>query len=287
MHLLEGLAECYQQLKLKVSIDSIEEYREVVFGGKDIEGLGSLTKNFTLSPDDTYEKVQLSSGQVEVITLAVREDFENFLRLMVHKCQNVEISSTIGASILLGVNNWRKIRLHKAEYLKQGGVDWNKEFKQFTSKRENYQDVLIVLCVGNYSNLSYEDTGYSQEEWLRISQDIRKNHELTHFICRKKYPEKAEAVKDEVIADAIGLIMAMRNYSVSLARKILGIAEDGSYMGGRLEEYVSDHTAIERISLEVNQLIHKIALSMQKVKKDDFELEWLVDYLVGCENVEH
>ena len=48
----------------------------------------------------------------------------------------------------------------------------------------------------------------SDPDWLQKSQIIRKYHECTHFICRNLYPEKTDAVRDELIADAIGIYAA-------------------------------------------------------------------------------
>lgn len=48
----------------------------------------------------------------------------------------------------------------------------------------------------------------SDLDWLQKSQVIREYHKCTHFIWRNLYPEKTDAVRDELIADAIGIYAA-------------------------------------------------------------------------------
>ena len=62
------------------------------------------------------------------------------------------------------------------------------EFRRFTSVKENYLDMLAVLSRGPYSHVDASAAGCSEDEWLTLSDTIRKYHELTHVICRKQYP---------------------------------------------------------------------------------------------------
>lgn len=48
--------------------------------------------------------------------------------------------------------------------------------------------------------------------WIRASDDIRKYHELTHFVCRRLYPDLIDKVRDELIADAVGICAAFGEY---------------------------------------------------------------------------
>ena len=97
-----------------------------------------------------------------------------------------------------------------------------------------------MLSTGPYSAVQVSDP-----DWLQKSQVIRKYHECTHFICRNLYPEKTDAVRDELIADAIGIYAAYGRYDANLARLFLGI-KDGKYTGGRLENYVSSLDSLSR-----------------------------------------
>ena len=108
------------------------------------------------------------------------------------------------------------------EYLRAGGSEEGliEEFKRFTSDKKNYTDALIILSTGPYSAVPAAEAGL----------------ECTHFICRRLFREKIDAVWDELVADAVGLVAAFGRYDVDLASRFLGIRE-GVYTGGRLEIY--------------------------------------------------
>jgi hypothetical protein len=96
---------------------------------------------------------------------------------------------------------------------------------------------MILLSDGPYSAVPASHTPYSQEEWRSISRQIRKYHELTHFICRRQFPEKKHPLWDEILADCMGLLFATGKYDLTLAQAFLGI-QNGVYIGGRLENYL-------------------------------------------------
>ena len=94
-----------------------------------------------------------------------------------------------------------------------------------------------MLSSGPYSALSAERAGFAESEWLALSHTIREYHECTHFVCRRFYPDKVNAIWDELVADAVGILAALGRYDTRLAMLVLGI-ENGVYVGGRLENYV-------------------------------------------------
>ena len=99
------------------------------------------------------ETVATPAGKVDVLSLCDRADFEHCIRALAHRCENGDVPSTMGASIISGLINWEKIRKHKEEYVAGGGDDWSGEFERFTSDRKNYRDTIIVLSQGYYSAL--------------------------------------------------------------------------------------------------------------------------------------
>lgn len=254
---LEELAERYPQLYLMPGENMSEEYREVVMNGK-MPKKRSL-ELFLGTPEDEIFYEETPTGMVEIVYLHDRRDFENFLRIMVCRCEAVDIPSTVGAVTLNGVVNREKIRRHKEEYTRLGGSCWTVEWQLFAADKKNYTDTLIVISEGAYSNISCHKAGYPQEEWLRISRDIRLYHECTHVICQRLYPEKKEVVWDEVVADAVGLLFAIREYDVRLAQLFLGVSSDG-YVGGRLENYLTkkQRQYIDETAVCVDRLIYQI-----------------------------
>ena len=258
---ITSLAKIYQQLYIVPGNDGIERYEDVVKKGQEIPN-GDLP-HFVTDQRDSLVYEDTPAGKVCVITLYNRQDFVTFLRIMANRCSVVDIPDTQGASILSGVINWTKIRAHKEEFYSdensKGNLfpDWKTEFARFTSDKSNYLDTLIVLSVGPYSGICTDRmNGYltrtgsgsktlSNDEWLSLSDTIRKNHECTHFICQVKYPEKKDAIWDELVADAVGIYAAFGRFDRGMETLFLGIGEDG-YTKGRLENYVEADSLEEK-----------------------------------------
>ena len=243
----EELAERFQQLYLTPGEEGAAQYRAVVRQGKD--AARKDLSGFIQHPADCMTVERTPAGEVSAVCVHERADFERFLQIMANRCQRVIIPATQGAAILDGLIDWPRVRAHKAAYMAETmshgeTPDWNGEFRRFTADKRNYTTALIVLSWGPYSGLDAGETGLSREEWLEKSFTIRKYHECTHFVCRRLYPEKKDAVWDELVADAVGLLAAFGTYRPDLAEKLLGIREDG-YAGGRLENYVKDGTGPE------------------------------------------
>ena len=236
---LPMLAEIYPQLNLRPGDESEAAYKQIVGYGE-----AAPTRDLSHFEGDERDSCALETtpaGEVQVITLHQRADFERFLQIMAYRCKAKEIPATQGASILDGVINWTKIRAHKAAFLAAGRSedDWPAEFRSFTANKRNYTDALILLSDGPYSAVSAEKMGLAPECWLTYSHEIRKAHECTHFICRRLFPEKIDPVWDEIVADAVGLYAAFGRYDAETEALFLGVGKDG-YVGGRLENYVSE-----------------------------------------------
>lgn len=236
MNVIQNLAERFPQLYLKPEhgVSKSELYRAIV--GKGQCFTGSLS-HFIGSPEDSHTLEATPAGSVEAVFLKNREDFLCFYRIMACRCEPVSVPATMGSSFISGFNDWSKIRAHMSRYIGEGGKDTEGEFKRFTSVPANYKGTLLLLSDGPYSALPPEHTPYSPEEWLRISRDIRMFHEITHFVCRRLYPDKKQPVWDELLADCMGLLFAVGKYDILLAQAFLGI-RSGCYVGGRLENYL-------------------------------------------------
>ncbi len=237
---IETLADTYRQLFVVPGSGAKEKYLDIVQRG--LEPDCRDLSHFITSDEDSITYEETPAGKVSVITLGRREDFVTFLRIMANRCEKVDIPDTQGASILDGVINWRKIERHRIKFLesldnKEDAVKaWKEEFGRFTSDRRNFKDTLIILSIGPYSAVPAAKLGLFDEEWIKLSGMIRKYHECTHFICRKLYPDKKDAIWDELVADAAGIVAAFGKYDPDMGKLFLGIEGD-TYTGGRLENY--------------------------------------------------
>ena len=198
---------------------------------------------FPFSPGDRLSTADTPAGQAELLYLTERESFIRAYRALAYRCEPTEIPDTVGAVTLRGLVDWGKIRRHRAHYLIAGGENWAEEFRRFTAEKQNYQSTLILLSRGEYSGVPAQAVGLDRETWLARSLIIRKYHELTHFVCRSLFPDRVDAVRDEVLADLIGLVAAFGSYDAALARRFLGVV-DGVYCGeGRLSHYAGENLA--------------------------------------------
>lgn len=253
-HIITTLSRRYPQLLLPIGkgIRDSEEYQNAVLRGKPITGM----PEFSYSPLDRLSLEQTPAGAVEVLYLADRNDFEHALRALAYRCEAVAILPSVGASTVGGLINWEKIRSHQQEYLAGGGKNWSEEFRRFTAERRNYQDTLILLSGGEYSAVSAEELNLEGEAWRAKSLCIRKYHELSHFVCRMLFPEDIDTIRDEILADLIGIVAAFQHYDPALARRFLGIQTDGVRADGRLRHYVEEHelaAACEEAERRINE----------------------------------
>ena len=232
MSVFTGLAEDYPLLYLDPDRDSQETYREVVLRG-DSPQTASLA-HYRGDPHDRDEMTETPAGKVRVVTLGDRHDFELVIRGMSAAKSGplAPVPESQGAATLT-VFNWPRIHAHLAGYPEE---ERSAEFRRFTAVKENYLDRLVVLSRGAYSNVSASEVGCGKNEWLVLSDTIRRYHELTHVICRRMYPDHTDAVRDELIADAVGIYAAYGSFEPEKEKLFLGL-KDGRYSGGRLENY--------------------------------------------------
>jgi hypothetical protein len=118
---LSMLAERFPQLYLKpeAGVSQSELYRSIIRKGYRYEGCLS---HFTGSAQDSITREQTPVGEVTVVFLAERADFECFYRIMACRCEPVEVPATMGASYISGINDWSKIHAHMDAYRENGGV---------------------------------------------------------------------------------------------------------------------------------------------------------------------
>lgn len=229
--------------------------------------------HFADSEEDELREVDTPAGPVEVLFLARRADFETFLRVVGHRSEPVPIARTIGAITYRGLADWGKVAAAREGYLSSGGADWPAEFARLARVPGAFRTELVVISQGPYSGVPAAETPFGEDEWLRVSREVRLHHECAHVVCRRIMPDDILPVWDEVTADITGLLCATGAYDPALAALFLGVTPDG-YAGGRLEEYLSDDQMpdIERIAVELYAAMERIpALWEASGTSDPFE----------------
>ena len=265
LNVIKDLAEEYPVLCLNPDSDSQDVYRRVFLQGE--EPADNSLSHYTGDVHDRMETVETPAGPVKVITLGNRKDFTLVMRGFMAAKEGPEalIPDTQGAAMLT-VFNWPRIKKHLSQYPES---EQAAEFKRFISVKENYTDMLVILSRGPYSNVEANAIGISDEKWLEYSDTIRRYHELTHVICRRLYPDDVDPIRDELIADAVGLYAAFGHFDTKMEEQFLGI-RDGQYIGGRLENYTDDP---DKTAVSVNdELARMKAVIEAQTFKDPFDL---------------
>lgn len=231
---LEPYIYRYPQLSLPIvkGMSGRQEYLDIVRRGILPECPGNP---FIGDSGDKILHIDTPVGEIPVLVLGNRKDFERFVLALGNRCEPKDIMPAVGAMTFWGVSNWRKILAHKAAYQEQGGKSWSQEFRLFTENKENYQDIICVVSRGPYSGVERKEP-----HWLEDSLNIRIWHEITHIICRKIYPENKQKIRDELVADMIGLLQTYHTYDTELAKRFLGIQEEKVLPEGRLWHYVKE-----------------------------------------------
>ena len=236
---LERLAADYLQLYLNPDTDSQEAYRRVVLRGEEPEA--KSLAHYRGDPADREEVMETPAGSVRVVTLGNRQDFELALRsLMAAKDGPLTPIPASQGAAMLTVFNWPRIHAHLARFPEEERAA---AFKRFTAVRENYVDMLLLLSRGPYSHVPAAAVGETENEWLDHSDTIRRFHELTHVICRRLCPGDVAPIRDEMVADAVGLIAAYGRFDPETEKLFLGI-RNGQYIGGRLGNYTDAPEAL-------------------------------------------
>ena len=235
VNVIEDLAREYPLLYLNPDADTQDAYRRVVLGGDD-PGKRDLS-HYAGDASDRDEEIDTPAGAVRVVTLGNRRDFELVVRgFMAAKYGPLDRVPESQGAATLTTFNWARIKDHLSRFPE---TEQQAEFERFTAVKENYVDTLVVLSRGPYSHVAADAVGLPEGEWLGYSDVIRRYHELTHVVCRRLYPGDVDAVRDELIADAVGLHAAFGRFDPELEELFLGV-RDGQYVGGRLENYTDD-----------------------------------------------
>lgn len=265
---LETLAKRFPQLYVAPA-EGAEEANQRA------RGMGIAPENanldhFVTSEEDELREVDALAGPVEVLFLKQRCDFEMILQIIGKKSRPEPIARTVGAITYRGLADWGAVAKAHAAYLAQGGTDWPDEFARLAKIPGTFRAELVIISEGPYSNVPSSETPYGEEEWLHISREIRLHHECAHVVCRRTMPDDILPVWDEITADTVGLLCAIRRYDVALAARFLGVEAEG-YSDGRLAEYLDEDqkARINTIAVEVYDALGRIEELSQRADVDE------------------
>lgn len=241
---LEELRDRFAQFRFPVreGISRDPAYRAATLSG-DAGAAASCEPGVILESPATVSLAVWPSigGSVPVLVAGSRADFETFVRVFTERNEPVPVPASVGAMIVAGLNNWDRIARYRAAWERSADAvpgGWHDEFRRLVPRKDEYQDRLVILSAGPYSDISAEYTGFDSQTWLDLSVAIRREHEFTHYFIYRLCGALRTSVVDELVADFAGLVRALGQYRTDLARRFLGLEGFPRYRaGGRLEYY--------------------------------------------------
>jgi anti-sigma regulatory factor (Ser/Thr protein kinase) len=209
-----------------------------------------------------------TSGRVPILVVSERRDFVSLVQALSGRNEPIPVPDAMGACIVTGLNNWDRLaRYRKAwEEASEDGSEeaWAEEFKTLGEKKEVYQDRFIILSSGPYSAVQAKDVGLSEEDWIRESVLIRREHECNHYFTYRVFGTMRNNLLDEVIADLVGLLHARKRYESPLALRFFGLEDFPRYRsGGRLESYLGSPRLSDAAVAVLRSLVHRTILNLE------------------------
>ncbi len=240
----EALRRKLVQLRFPIGpgMSKSDEYRAATLQGTEAqEGDGIRL----LSPELlNIEFARGPAGTVPVLAVRERSDFIVLVQALTARNEPIEVPESMGAAMVVGYNNWDRIRQYQQAWREQLGAlateaTWKDEFRMLIPRKELYQDRFMLLSDGPYSGVAAAELGLDDEEWRELSLIIRREHEYTHYFTQRVCGSMQNKMLDELIADYFGIVAAAGTYRADWFLRFVGLEAYPCYRkGGRLEHYI-------------------------------------------------
>ncbi|BBD63714.1 hypothetical protein NIES4072_26300 [Nostoc commune NIES-4072] len=242
----QALSSKLVQLKFPIlqGISQTQVYRFATRKGMTVDGMIEATGLILQQPEQLQLILHQSlAGVIPVLLTRNREDFVSLVQALTMRNEPKPVPASMGACMVTGLNNWDRVRQYRQQWsAKNFGncseSSWLEEFGRLIPQKQLYQDRLIILSDGFYSNVSASDIGLLEPEWWCISMTIRLEHECTHYFTHRLFGSMRNNLLDELIADYRGIVAAIGHYRADWFLRFLGLESFPDYReGGRLQNY--------------------------------------------------
>jgi len=171
-----------------------------------------------------------------VLTTPDRHDFLWIVRALAHRAEPVLIEDGVHAQAINGLIHWGLIR----------------------SLDKQARASLILLHEAPYGSVPAASLPISLDErgWIHASSALRLEHEITHLATKQYLGEMRLNLLDELIADAMGQLMALGGFSAEVFERCLQHRWK-AYVAGLLAEEAQ--LALELVGARAREL--EVALS--------------------------
>lgn len=229
---------------IQEGISQTETYRAATRKGVPVDGMAEATGLVLTQPEKLQLIIHQSlAGAIPVLIAGNREDFVLLVQALTMRNEPKPVPASMGACMVAGFNNWDRVRQYRQQWEakhpeNKSETSWAAEFKRLIPEKELYQDRFMILSQGPYSNVSAQDIGLPEAEWLRLSLTIRLEHECTHYFTRRLFNSMRNNLIDELIADYRGIVSATNRYRADWFLRFMGLELFPDYReGGRLQNY--------------------------------------------------
>ncbi len=272
-----ALRERFAQLRFPIAegMSQDEAYRAATRKGQFSRAQGYEPGLHLHRPDAITLSIQTTmAGKIPILVAPEREDFVALVRAFTERNEPAPVPDSMGACIVSGLNNWDRIRSHRRQWESEqtravGDVEWAAEFRRLIPQKDRYQDRFIILSTGPYSAVPATDLGLDDDEWLRQSLLIRREHECMHYFTLRAFGSMKNHALDELFADFVGLVRARGTYRAAEALRFLGLGAHPEYReGGRLEAYLGDpELSVEAFGI-LREVVVRAAENLERVARE-------------------
>ena len=232
------------QFPIQEGISQTDAYRWATRKGVLVDGMAEATGLVLKQPEKLQLIIHQSiAGAIPVLLTGNREDFVSLVQALTMRNEPKPIPASMGACMVAGFNNWDRIRQYRQQWEDKNPFNcsestWAEEFGRLIPHKELYQDRLILLSDGPYSDVPASEMGLSESQWRNLSLTIRLEHECTHYFTRRLFDSMRNNLLDELIADYRGIVAATGHYRADWFLRFLGLESFPNYReGGRLQNY--------------------------------------------------
>lgn len=187
---------------------------------------------------------QSLAGAIPALLLGSRADFVALVQALTKHNEPHPVPDALGALMVAGLNNWDRICRYRRQWEAGKSSDtsetsWRSHFSRYVvPRKELYQDRVLLVSSGWYSDVPAGRIGLDEETWRDTSVIIRLAHESTRYFTSRLLGSMRNRLLDEIIADYMGIVAAEGQYRSDWFLRFLGLEAFPAYReGGRLQNY--------------------------------------------------
>jgi hypothetical protein len=236
----------FSQLAFPIAeaISTTSGYKNATLKGHNPAGMEGATGLVLECPNELKLTIHSTpTGHIPILTPGSRHDFEQLVQAFSSRNEPELVPASMGACTVTGFNNWDRVARYQESWQAENpGKSWKGHFPTFIKQKALYRDRFIILSQGYYSGAGAFGFGYTDDEWLKRSYLLRREHECAHYLTLRLFGSMSNNLFDEILADFAGLLAANDQvYCANHFLKFMGLESKTIYReGARLENYRSD-----------------------------------------------